>query len=350
MVRICWMVLPLALLCAGCQSPRAELSGIAAQPPLDYAVLVTGGAFLTGGEGVGDTFDAAARDGEVVPIDEVLDVLQAGLVFQHAKVDPDAVHRRAVLQQLRSPTAEPVLLDYLQQARDQGYDFLVVVEQLQNGGIEKQGINGRWPVTLATWLLLGVGMFIPDHTFESRATLRVTVRDLQTGRIVHDPGLFSGPMDLSLVERSDFLGVLLSILVPPFWVGDDDQRVRAAIGETTLRRLLVQLARDLKSEPVRQRLRNQTSAAFALVGGRRLRVDAAESLSQLRLRPSAGALSSQVAQQFEQELLGSLRREGARFLYEAELPASLASGTVQVLAATITGGVASATLQLEGAR
>ena len=153
-------VLPLALLCAGCQSPRAELSGIAAQPPLDYAVLVTGGAFLTGGEGVGDTFDAAARDGEVVPIDEVLDVLQAGLVFQHAKVDPDAVHRRAVLQQLRSPTAEPVLLDYLQQARDQGYDFLVVVEQLQNGGIEKQGINGRWPVTLATWLLLGVGMFI----------------------------------------------------------------------------------------------------------------------------------------------------------------------------------------------
>ena len=348
MVRIRRLVPALVLLLGACQSPRAELSGLAAQSPLDYAVMVTGGAFLTGGEGAGDTFDAAGRDGEVVPLDEVLDVLRSGVVFRRASIDTDLAHRRAVLQQLRSPTAEPVLLDYLQQARDDGYDFLLVVEQLQNGGIERQGVNGRWPVTLATWLLLGVGMFIPDHTFESRATLRVTVRDLQTGRVVHDPGLFSGPIDLSLVERSDFLGIVLSIVVPPFWVGDDDQRVRSAVGETTLRRLLVQLARDLKSEPVRQRLRSQTSAAFALVGARRLRVDAAESLSSLRLRPAGGALPPQLAQQFEQELLSSLRMEGSRFLYEAELPAALTAGSVQVLAATITGGVASATLELGG--
>ncbi|MBM3961083.1 MAG: hypothetical protein FJ306_04170, partial [Planctomycetes bacterium] len=162
---------------------------------------------------------------------------------------------------------------YLQQARRDGHDYVLVVERLQDGPVEAQGTNGRWPVTFVTWILLGIGMFNPDQTFESRATLRVTLRDLAAGRTLHDPLLFAGPIDLSLVERTDVWGVLESIVVPPFLVGDDEENVRAAVRATTERRLLSSLVRELKSGAMRQRLRERAAAGIALAvddGGRRI--------------------------------------------------------------------------------
>ena len=338
----------LLLLAAACQSSGAELRGLATLPRLDYAVLVTGGAFLAGDNGDAGTFSGPAGS-EPLTVREIAEALRTGAVFQRLGVDPDDLHRRSVLKQLRAETTDPELLQFLQRARDDGFDLLLVVEQLQNGPIDGQGINGRWPVTLATWLLLAVGMFIPDHTFESRATLRVTVRELQTGGVVHDPRFVAGPVDLSLVERGSFLGVLLSIIVPPFWVGSDQASVTEGVRDFTVRRLLLSLARDLKSEPTRQKLRENLGAAIALGGTRRLRIDAAESVVAVRLRPTAGPLSPALAQRFEQQLLASLRADGGRFVYEAELPAELAPGAVQVLVGTITGGVASATVIVEAA-
>jgi hypothetical protein len=348
------------LAAAACQSPASELSSLSQRPPLDYAVMVSGGAFLqhaaAAGPGTFSTAEAAppdtapgrgavddrARPVEPLGIDEVLNVLRAGAVFQRVEVDDDA-HRHELLRKLQDRAADQDLLAFLQRTRDAGFDLLLVVEQLQDNPIDAQGINGRWPVTLATWLLLGVGAFIPDHTFESGATLRVTMRDLQTGAVLFESRSLAGPIDLSLVERSNAWGLLLSLIVPPFWVHDDVDNVSRGVRDVTARRLLLSLARELKSEPTRQRLRERAVAAMGLGNGRRLTVDAAESLSAVRLRPGRGALDFATAEQWGRELLATMHRDGERFVYEAELPRSLPGGIVQVLVSTITGSVSSAT-------
>lgn len=347
-----------ALILSGCQSQSTELSGLAESPPLDYAVLVTGGAFLaadgsragtfTGKIAADGTHEPAGQVGsrdEPIAMSTLLEVLGQGRVFRRIEADPDQPHRRGMRSALQAGGSDASLQGFLQDARDRGFDMLLVVEELVDGPIEAQGINGRWPVTFVTWLLLGVGMMIPDHTFESGATLRVTLRDLQTGRVLHDPLLVSGPIDLSLTERSDFLGLLTSILVPPFWVGDNPENVGNAVRPVVERRLLLSLARDLKSESVRQRLRERSAAAISLLdqdGGAQVVVESAESLTVVRLRVGAGAPST-VAAAFERDLLGSMRRDGDRFRYEQPLPQDLRNAEVQVLVGTIRGDVASAT-------
>ncbi len=337
---------------AACQSTAAELGGLADLSPLDCAVLVTGGAFLSsnGDAGTfaplpGDQGAPAALAAEPIAIAAVVDELRQSRVFQRVSLDGDAGHRRSVRDRLRSGAGDPEVQQFFQRARDEGFDLLLVVEELQDGPIDSQGVNGRWPVTFLTWILLGFGAVIPDHTFESRATLRVTLRELQTGRVLHDPLLVAGPIELALFERSDFVGLLLSMVVPPFWVGDDAKAVGKAVRETTERRLLLSLARDLKSEQVRHRLRERSAARLLLVedaAGMRITADSAESLSVVRLR-SDRPLAPEVAAGFERELLASRRFDGERFRYEAVLPNALHGDRVQVLVGTIRGSMASAT-------
>lgn len=341
------------LLCAGCRSTGTELSGLAEQPPLDYAVLVTGGAYLNRlpdqrvGTFAGGNSSRGNDSEEPLSMEQVLSALQAGVVFQRVVADQDNGHRARILQQLRNGEQPDQLLAFLQATRDQGYDLMLVIEQLTDAPILGEGINSRWPVTLSTWLLLGVGMFIPDHTFESGASLRFTLRDLQTGAVVYDQLLFGGPVDLSMVERTNFLGILTSVIVPPFWVYNDDANVNTGVRSVVSRRLLTSLARDLKSELARQRLRENTIASFALAG-RELVIDAAESVTTVRLRSSSGSLSGAVALAFERRLLASMGQADGRFVYQAELPVDCPQGLLQVLAGTITGEVASATLMVGG--
>ena len=187
-------------------------------------------------------------------------------------------------------------------------------------------------------------MLIPDRTFESLATLRVTLRDLQNGRTLHERYLDAVPIDLSLVERSDFLGILLSILVPPFWVGDDPEAVRLAVRDTTRRRLLMSLAREFKSASLRQRLRELVPADLVLeerTEGAVVTVRARESLAIARLRGEG--IDDANADVFARTLLGSLRVEGTQYVYTAPLPGSASGRQVQVLVGTVRGGVASAT-------
>ena len=316
------LLLVALLALAGCQSTASELGGLAATAPLDYAVLVTGGAFLDAVQGEAGTFhvpDAEsgtpeAVGGEAIAVEEVADILGRARVFRRVRVDADPARRRQVAEQLAATGTSAALQAVLQSARDEGFDFVLVLEELQDGPIEEQGINGRWPVTFVTWILLGVGMLIPDHTFESRATLRVTVRDLQTGEPLYDPLLAGGPVDLALTERTDVLGIVTSILVPPFWVGNDRENVRESVQQVTRRRLLLQFARSLKSESVRRRLRERSAAALTLVetgDGPELVVDAAESLSAVRLRAEP-PLPPAANDRFASELLALLedRRNG----------------------------------------
>ncbi len=352
------VALLLALGLGGCQSPVSELSGLADAPPLDCAVLVTGGAYLVSDRNQAGTFAkpaapdpapgepvVAVAPDEPIPMAAILEVLAQGRVFRRAETDPDPAHRRAVRDALLGGPGDPALQAFLQEARDRGFDLLLVVEELQDGPIEALGINGRWPVTFLTWILLGVGIMIPDHNFESRATLRVTVRDLQTGRVLHDPLLVGGPIELSLTERGNVWGLIESILVPPFWVGDDAASVSDAVRDVVQRRLLLSLARDLKSESVRQRLRERSAASLTLVEtgpSPELVVESAESLSVVRLR-AAERLDAEAASAFEHALLGSMQRDGERFRYRAPLPTAALGAPLQVLVGTIRGDVASAT-------
>jgi hypothetical protein len=352
------LFLALLVVLPSCQSAAGELSGLAELEQLDCAVLVTGGAFLVRDASADGTFSSRESDApdaqegaEPIAIDEIVDVLQRGSVFQFTALDPDPASRRAVRDHLRNGDASPEVQRFLQRARDDGFDLLLVVEELQDGPIDFQGTNGRWPITFVTWILLGFGALIPDQTFESRATLRVTLRELQTGRVLRDPLLAGGPIELALFERTDFVGLLPSIIVPPFWVSDDVSTVGSAVREITQRRLLLSLARDLKSESVRQRLRERSAARLSLVasgGARTVVVDSAETLSVARLRsdPEAPVTGSQ---EFERDLLASRRWDGERFRYEAKLPAGLTGPTVQVLVGTIRGGVGAATVRGGGA-
>ena len=343
-VRAGWAAVLGCVLLAGCQSQASELRGLADRPPLDYAALVSGGAYLQ--RTAAATAGTFAREGEFaadaepLPIGDVLLALREAAVFRRAEPDDDT-HRIQLRQQLESRRADPALLDFLQATRDRGFDLLVVVESLQDDAIDAQGVNSRWPVTLLTWALLGIGVFIPDHTFESGVTLRVTIRDLQTGAVVADTISSAGPIDLSLVERGSALGLVTSILVPPFWVPDDEESVNAAVREFTQRRLLLALARELKSEPMRQRLRNGAIAALSMQGDGVVTVDSKEALTAVRVR--GGGLDDAQSLAFERQLLGSLRAAGDRFVYEARLPGGNARGDVQVLVATIAGSVASGT-------
>lgn len=348
----------LAMVASGCETATDELRGLAELPPLDYAVLVTGGAFLAPDAPANGTFggaaagpDGSAATDEPIPIRAVLDVLDRGAVFQRVALDADDASRRVRSQLLQHGGGDAELREFLQRARDDGFDLLLVVEQLIDGPIEAQGTNSRWLVTFAAWILLGFGAMIPDHTFESRATLRVTVRDLQTGRVLHDPLLAAGPVELALTERSDVWGLVESILVPPFWVGDDPEAVGAAVRETTQRRLLLSLARDLKSELVRRRLRERAAASVQLLPdarGPRLVVDSAESITVARLRGER-TLDTATAAAFEQALVASSVRIGEHFHYEATLPAAFADLRLQVLVGTIGGNVSSATFGPQGA-
>lgn len=342
----------LLLFTAGCQSAGGELSLLPQQPPLDYAVMVTGGALLGAQPGVGqvNTFQvvtptSAAEATEPLALDMLQQTLRENRVFQRTELEPDRSWRHDMLARLRGGNVDPQVQAYLESLRDRGFDLLLVVEQLQDGPVESLGVNGRWPITLATWFLLGVGVLIPDHTFESRATLRITLRDLQTGRVLHDPLLGGGPIDLSMIERSDFVGLLMSILVPPFWVGDDQEGVRTAIRDVTAQRLLQRLARELKSDLVRQRLRERAVAAIDLGvadGSLRLRIDATADLVSVRVRIDGEPLAAGPTAELQRSLLASRRRDGDRFHYEASMAAPSAAA-VQVLVATIGGDIASAT-------
>ncbi|MEC9046489.1 MAG: hypothetical protein VYA51_00635 [Planctomycetota bacterium] len=343
------------MLACGCVSPTNELRGLAERPPLDRAVLVSGGAFFAEGAEERGTFgrprvEGTSPSGEAIPFGSIVDVLERGAVFQRVVADDDPAHRRLLLEQLDQGATSAEVREFFQGARDDGFDLLLVIEELQDGPIERQGINGRWPVTFATWILLGVGAFIPDHTFESRSAVRISLRELQTGREVDSLLLLPGPIDLALTERTDVLGLVMSVVVPPFWVGDDDDAVVRSIREISQRRLLVSLVRELKSDVRRRRLGEREAAALTFERGPdgiTLVVESREAISVARL--VAAGLDEEVARSFASRLLASRSIEAGRLRYAATLPPEL-RGRFQVRVGTLRGGITSSTFRVEGLR
>ena len=153
----------LLLTVSACQSTASELNGLGANEPLDYSVLVTGGTFLAPGPAATGTFAVADEDArevngtEAIGLDEVVGILETGRVFRRVAMEEDEARRRLVCDRITAGAPPEDMREILQRARDDGFDFLLVIEELRDGPIEGMGINGRWPVTFATWILLGVG-------------------------------------------------------------------------------------------------------------------------------------------------------------------------------------------------
>jgi hypothetical protein len=349
-----------ALLLAGCSSTAlSDLPDLAGRPPFPYSVFVTGGAFVR------STVDAQAPPlartyrgdaaAEAFPLALVADVLERGRVYVRTQLDerPSAVRARTASfgEAGAGEAADAGGREFLDAVRDAGHDFLLVVEELRDGPVEQQGINGQWPVTAATWLMVGLGMLIPDHTYESRAALRVSLREVQTGRTVYEQVLSGGPVDLALLDRTGVLGLVTSIVVPPFWVADDPAKVEAHVREISTRRLLESLARQMKSVDARERVRVSVPVGIEVVpvrGGVRVRVDSSEALSFVRLRRDGDGVPAAAASAFEAELLASARAHDAWLRAEADLPLAGHGRLLQVLVQTVAGRVASVTVELEG--
>jgi hypothetical protein len=361
--------LALALWTAGCASTAAtDVAGIADQEPLPYSVLLTGGAFVEdpagGGELAGPTTETfggpapgtAGGLHEPLALPQLVRALQSGRVFARTVLDTgrDPVGRaRLAAHRADLPLDDPEVRAVLAEARAAGHDFIVVVRRLVDGPIEDYGINDRWPLTVSLWFLVGLGMFIPDHTFESRATLQAAVFEVQTGRLVHRAVGAAGPIELSLVSRGDAFGLAQSILVPPFWVASDAASLADEVRLVTAQRLVSALARQLKSAACRQDLLERSRASIRLAeprggGGRGVRVRSAERLGAAALRIDGEALSDAEVERFTSRLLRSERpTPDGGFEYGADLPRPGTGRYVQVLVRTVAGEVASVTFDLE---
>jgi hypothetical protein len=366
---------PLRMLAAWClvlglaacaSAPPADISALAAQDPLPYSVLVTGGAFVESdavlGTNGGDanhtgnvlarTFGAVPADGEGIDLETLTRTLQAARVFvvqtTHAA---DARLRRKLAAHAGEEAMQGEDLEaVLEQARRDGHDFLLVVAKIQDGDVRSRGVNDRWPFTLGAWLL-ALGAFIPDHTYESSARLHASLLDVHSGRLVFGPTVSEpGPVDLNMFERCSFGGFVQSILVPPFWTSVNSEKVVEAVRDVSVQRLRVALARKMKSADARDRLANFGPARVAITASRnaiRLDIDSSEAVSFLRLRVDRKTLAGPAVQGFEERLLASEQRLEDRFHYSAELAGPVAGRRLQVLVQTVTGRIASKTVALE---
>ncbi len=343
----------------GCRaSATAELPRLAERAALGASVLVTGGAFVEPGRAVSArpprrTF--AADGTEAMRLEDLREVLASARVFVRVAVDGrDQWQRREMAQATWPlPVDAGALHGFLERARADGHDFLLVVERLEDGPVDAQGINGQWPITLATWLLVGLGVVIPDHSYESRASLRASLRDVHDGQLVQEIVVEAGPVDLSLLQRADVWGVISSILVPPFWVGDDDARVEWQLRRVGQARMMWAVAQRLKTVDAADRIARAAPAEASVrttPEGRVLDLFAKEPLSFVRVRVDGQPWLGEAFEQFHAELIGRRHGDAESMRYSAALPTTLRGQRLQVLVQTVTGRVGSMTLGLEEAR
>lgn len=349
---------------AACTSPRSDLASLAERPAVPASVLLTGGAFL---EAVGDpgaapsgplatTFGGMSVEVEAMSLDEVASAMVDARVFVRLEVDRGgaaAAQRRELAERRGNlPLQEPEIADLLVRAREGGHDYVLILHRLQDGPVEEFGINDRWPLTLTTWFLVGLGFLVPDHTFGSGATLRCALFEVYTGREVHRSVGSPGTIDLSLLDRTDGWGLLTSILVPPFWVGNDETRVAEEVRDAARRRLVTALARELKSAGCRQDLDDRSPASFAIrpVEEGRLAVEirARAGIRLVAVRADGQPIQEAAQRAFEAELLASERVEAGTFVYDGELPREVGGRLLQFLAQSVNGAAASATFDRRG--
>ncbi len=269
---LCALAFATTLLTSACTSTLArDASRLASLPPLPYRIAVVGGAFLPseerGRSAAADSGSASESTlsertfevgvAEPIAFDKLVDILERGrLATRVLRLASQDASRREALA-LGDSTA---LEEARKEAAAAEADWMLVVEGLRDGPVQSLGVTGQWPITTIAWLLAGIGLFVPDHRFESKAKLRASLVDVASGRTLTSRiVVVPGTIDLSLIDRSDFLGIASSILVPPSLVGNDRDKVVAAVRADGADRIVLGLLARLKDPELLEALRAEAS-------------------------------------------------------------------------------------------
>ncbi|MCB9917483.1 MAG: hypothetical protein H6832_03680 [Planctomycetes bacterium] len=244
-----------------------DANRLAQLPPLPFRLAVVGGAFLPPDER--DQTPDSASDiesvarlsirtfgpevAEPIPFDRVVEMLVRG----RAATRVVRLSDRTDEERQRLALGDAAALELARRASAEAEaDLMLVIEGLRDGPVQSLGVTGQWPITTVAWLLAGIGLFVPDHRFESKAKLRASLVDVATGRALSARLIVvPGTLDLSLVDRSDFVGILTSILVPPSLVGNDVEKVVRAVRDDGADRIVLGLLAKLKDPELLDALR-----------------------------------------------------------------------------------------------
>jgi hypothetical protein len=360
--RIRWLGLS-CLVVSGltsCVSTTSEdLSSLAAKPALPFSVLITGGGFVDASaveevpSPLGRTYELPGPRVEAFRLARFVATLADAKVFVAMALDNGAAVGRDTIAATKAEVAPRVasLGATLDRARRDGHDFLLVVEKIIDGPIEYRGVNDRWPFTIAAWLF-ALGALIPDHTYESRAQLRITMRDAYSGRRVVEPILVeSGPVDLNMFERCGFLGFAQSLIIPPFLTSTDPETITESVRAASIQRMLVSAVRRLKSAEVLAALDGSGPASIKILRegrGWKVSVLAKERISAVEIRLDGEPLDAARTEDFETRLLRSQEVAGDTGTYRYTAPWTIRGGRrLQILIQTDAARLSSVTQSLE---
>ncbi|HHI80312.1 MAG TPA: hypothetical protein ENK02_10060 [Planctomycetes bacterium] len=337
-----------------------SLEELAAEPPLPYRLGIDGGGFLLrggagrvepGGRILASTLFDGKKGSEVIPFERLLDNFRRGRLASSlvvlAEGDPAA---RAKVARTRGPGAD---LEALRaRARKRGCDLLLVIEGVEDAPVLNHGVNGQWPIASLGWLLIGLGMFVPDHDFEVPVRFKASLRDVYSGKVLQSIVVTPGPFSLSLFQRGSLLGLITSIIVPPPLVGSDPEVVVTKLRRESRRRLILRMLARLKDPQTDESLKRNLPLRLDLLPGRRGEVSVAIRGRQevLALRFSLDGKPLPGSRQKAAALLATEKREAGQVSYARVLGGLPRRGLLRVHVRDLAGNQVSGSLDLGGRR
>ncbi|MEZ5989957.1 MAG: hypothetical protein R3F30_12690 [Planctomycetota bacterium] len=334
-------------------------------PPLPYRVVLAGGAVMSetdAAEPETPAVDPAegklllaktfvVGDREPLPFADLCATLRAGRAASDLLVlgEDDFATRAATAE----ASARGLDLDpQVGRAEAMGADILLVLEGVDESPIIVTGTTGSWPIATVVWLLVGLGGLVPETRFESRATLRASLRDVHTGRRLALLSVQADPMDLSLFQRAGFFKILTHIIIPPPLVGSDGDVVGPRVREEVARQLGLKLLARLKSQDLLENLRAGLDFRLELkeLQGRVLQVEVScpQEVQTVLVEVDGKLFEGEGLERFRQAFFRSKRSDPrlALFRYQAALDGLPDGALVRVLVETLAGDRVSSTLRV----
>jgi len=366
-VLVLGILVPLFSSCVGTGAPDA--ARLARLPPLPFRIALCGGALLSPDQRSKPQKMADVEDDTILALrtyagvnpepiafrdlSSLLERGRLGTVLLPIDAKRPNLREKAALESADSAAA----IELRRKAEARGADLLLVVHGIRDAPVIQHGVNSQWPISSIAWLLVGLGMFIPDHRFESQAHLLASIRDAHSGAVLYDNLVISaGAMDLALVERTDWLGIVESLIVPPPLVGNDPESVVETVREESNIRMLLQLLALLKTPETLERIR--AAQPFRLVleeeapGRVLVRVRSQQEIQAVTIEVGSERhpLPRQRRDAFLVPFLSSGRRSspGEAWIYRGTLDSLAIGSEVRVLISTVAGERVSSTLRLSG--